>query len=155
LFSTLSFRAFTSSSRSLNVLRIYIFKIHTHLCFINATEKHVEFHTCTGCLIIMISLRNRARTRQGQLAKGASSLILQIYFLYETLLSQIYPLYESLLLQMYLLYERRAVNRQPGFRSGGTYRRTCFGQDFFCFAASAVDLNALLFNPTSHVHSSR
>jgi hypothetical protein len=40
-------------------------------------------------------------------------------------------------------YERRAVNRQPGFRSGDTYRRTCFSQDFSCLVTSPVDLCAV------------
>ena len=45
--------------------------------------------------------------------------------------------------------EGRAVNRQPGFRSGDMYRRTCFGQDFLRFAASSVDVDATLLKSYS------
>ena len=38
-----------------------------------------------------------------------------------------------LFVDAYFQYEGRTVNRQPGFRSGDTYRRTCFRQDFSVF----------------------
>ena len=46
--------------------------------------------------------------------------------------------------------EGRAVNRQPGFRSGDTYRRICFRQEFFRFFPSPFDLCTLYCNARGH-----
>ena len=62
LFPVLSFRTFTSSNRSLHVLRIYIFKIHTHLCFRNLTISKKTRRV----------LHMHARPEKGQLAEAAS-----------------------------------------------------------------------------------
>jgi hypothetical protein len=49
--------------------------------------------------------------------------------------------------------ERRAVNRQPVFRSGDTYRRNCVFKDFFYFAANPVDMGSLFCDPTYRASS--
>ena len=38
LFPVLSFRSFTSSDRSLNMISIWKFKIHKHICIRNITR---------------------------------------------------------------------------------------------------------------------
>jgi hypothetical protein len=76
-------------------------------------------------------------------AQLEASMYRKIEFLWFTR-AFIYKRSSNLKKTLRVSYEGRAVNRQPGFRSGDTYWRPYFRQDFSCPAPSPVDLCAIL-----------